>query len=226
MYILLFLLPACPTPEDPPTCEQQLEDLQAEAVAIRSCEVATDCGQVLHGTSCGCTRDWVARNDADPTSFDRLLAEMNASSCETGLGSTCDCPEAYGFACEAGECTWNYADSSAGLPDCRTEDGDPFEVAAATVAGDTLTVSVSYGGGCEAHDFALCWPDGTFMESAPVQVDLDLWHDGHDDPCDAYLSEDRALDLTPLKLAWQVAYHATSGTIVIHVNDQTVSYSF
>ena len=45
-----------------------------------------------------------------------------------------------------------------------------------SVDGDVLSVIVSYGGGCERHDFEMCWPEPSFMESEPVQVNLEIWH--------------------------------------------------
>ncbi|MCB9680989.1 MAG: hypothetical protein H6733_05905 [Alphaproteobacteria bacterium] len=88
------------------TCPQVIADFVAEADDVRACVLDTDCGQVLTGTSCGCTRDWVARVGADTTDFYRLLSQ--AGSCGYGLASTCDCPSTSGFLCDAGTCTWNY----------------------------------------------------------------------------------------------------------------------
>ena len=45
---------------------------------------------------------------------------------------------------------------------------DGYVLNAASVAGDTLTVSVSYGGGCETHAFTLVI-SASFIESSPVQ---------------------------------------------------------
>ena len=119
---------------------------------------------------------------------------------------------------------------STGLPadlsDCQAEDGDSYEVNSISLAGDELTVSVSYSGGCADHDFALCWPDQSFMESAPVQVGLELFHDGHGDPCEAYPTEERTFDLSPLKAEWQAAYGGGSGEIVIRLGGESVSYTF
>ncbi len=112
------------------------------------------------------------------------------------------------------------------LSDCRAEDGDPYELGGLSVSGDLLTATLSYGGGCAEHDVELCWPDGSFLESDPVQARLELWHDGHDDPCDAYLTETHELDLAPLRQAWGEAYGSGPGTIVIRVGDQSVDYTF
>ncbi len=114
----LGFLAACIGGEDGPkesgesggerTCEVILAEFEAETTAIRSCTSADECGQELTGTSCGCTRNWVARTDADTTTFYALIAESNALSCDLSLGSTCDCPEADGYACVDDVCTWNY----------------------------------------------------------------------------------------------------------------------
>jgi len=63
---------------------------------------------VLAGTSCGCTRNWVARTDADTSDWQVARAELQQAECGIGPISTCDCPPADGFACEQGICTWNY----------------------------------------------------------------------------------------------------------------------
>ena len=90
-------------------CEALESAFLAETAAIRSCTADAECGQVLPGTSCGCTRNWVARLDADTSTFDAIMDEANQLGCMLpGLISTCDCPPADGFACEAGVCGWNY----------------------------------------------------------------------------------------------------------------------
>ena len=80
------------------------DEVMAELAEIRSCTNDDECGLVLEGTSCGCTRDLVARLDA-PEDIFRTLSEA-APDCE--LGSTCDCPETDGFACVEGVCSWRY----------------------------------------------------------------------------------------------------------------------
>lgn len=97
----------CEAPE--PTCDELETAFVAQTAAIRSCEDDTECGQVLTGTSCGCTRNWVARTDADITEWEATRAAALDGECGIGGGiSTCDCPAADGFACDAGICTWNY----------------------------------------------------------------------------------------------------------------------
>jgi hypothetical protein len=94
--------------EEVDTCGPIVQDYQNELTEIRSCETDDQCGQVLAGTSCGCTRNLVARNDADLADLEEIRAKAEANECSLGGISTCDCPAADGFACEGGFCTWNY----------------------------------------------------------------------------------------------------------------------
>lgn len=94
--------------EPAPTCETVIAAYEAETTEIRSCTADADCGQVLSGTSCGCTRNWVARGDADISEWESLREQANALGCSIGGISTCDCPAADGFACDEGTCSWNY----------------------------------------------------------------------------------------------------------------------
>lgn len=102
---------------------------------------------------------------------------------------------------------------------------NPFSHTGTALSGDVLTVDLGYSGGCEIHDFQLCW-DAVFAESDPVQVWLTLVHDANGDACEAYITESRQFDLNPLKQAWQSSYGATSGTIIVHLGTDTLSYSF
>ena len=121
-------------------------------------------------------------------------------------------------------------DDTASIPsDLSACEADPSRVVSvgnASITGDTLSLEVSYGGGCEAHHFTLCWPDQTFMESAPVQVNLEVLDQGEPDYCDAYMTEGVSFDLTELKLRYQSSYATTNGVITVHVDGETVEYSF
>ncbi len=225
--MLPLLLLACIFVENPPpagTCEEIQADFAAESANIRSCSTDAECGKVLEQTSCGCTRDLVARVDADTHDFYALI-QAAGGECDLGLTSVCDCPQTYGFECADHVCNWDYAEGG-WLPDCHADHGDPYQVDGLAILGDTLTVTLSAGGGCETHDWVLCWPDGAFAESDPVQAHLDVWHDNHDDPCDAWISEDVPFDLAPLRNAWQAAYGGGHGSMLIWVGTRSVNYSF
>lgn len=92
-----------------PDCDAMVAAFQAETAEIRACEQDSDCGQVLTGTSCGCSRNWVAREGADIDLWDSLRDDAMDAGCELpGMISTCDCPAVDGFVCNEGVCGWNY----------------------------------------------------------------------------------------------------------------------
>lgn len=90
------------------SCEDFYPVFEAEIAEIRGCDAADQCGVEMQGTSCGCTRNWVARLDADLSDFDALVKLAQELECELPFFSTCDCPEAKGFTCTDGICNWNY----------------------------------------------------------------------------------------------------------------------
>jgi len=210
----------------PRTCEDIEADFWAEAEAIQTCDDASECGQVLTGTSCGCTRDWVARLDADTSDFYALIDEGQAEECELLLSSVCDCPPAKGFDCIEGTCTWNYVDSTPYLPVCFEADGDAYSIDGVALDGAELVVSVGYSGGCEDHDFVLCWPDQAFMESYPVQVALEVSHDAHGDACEAWIREELRFDLSPMSQAYFDSYGSKTGTMSVNVGDVRIDWTF
>lgn len=94
------------------TCSQVAGAISAELAYIQFCTRASDCGQVLLGTSCGCTRNLIARGDVSADRFYEILARGQTLDCsDLGFGTTCDCPPADGFACVQNRCTWNYTGS-------------------------------------------------------------------------------------------------------------------
>lgn len=113
------------------------------------------------------------------------------------------------------------------LGSCDASAGNTVDVVGAEIEGDLLSLTVQHGGGCEEWTYTVCWPDQMFLESDPVQVNLELLATTpQPDMCDAFITETVEQDLTPLRDHWRDAYQAESGTIVIHIEDQTVEYSF
>lgn len=112
------------------------------------------------------------------------------------------------------------------LHQCAPTDPDaPIEVSAASVEGDTLSVEVSHGGGCEEHLYGLCWePD--WAESHPVQVRLEVLHEDNDDGCEAYLTTTVTFDLTPLAEEYEDRYGTSDGTLALFVGGESVFYTF
>jgi|GEM_PF-6428109 len=107
-------------------------------------------------------------------------------------------------------------------------DGFMLETMAFALADpDVLLLYVQTGGGCEQHEWSVCW-DSTFLESLPVRVRLTVAHDANDDLCEALISDTVAVDLTMLEQAYQDAYNTEMGTISIGVADQpgSIEYTF
>jgi hypothetical protein len=93
---------------------------------------------------------------------------------------------------------------------------DPVTIHAVEVKGDSLELTVSFGGGCRIHEFSLL-ADAAWMESYPVQIAVRLSHDAKSDACEALLSRVLRFDLSPLKAAYATSYQATSGIIRLNV---------
>lgn len=102
---------------------------------------------------------------------------------------------------------------------CHSADPrDDLRVTSVEVAGDSLFVQVAHGGGCENHQYGLCYEDA-WAESYPVQVSLRVLHDANDDNCDAGLEADLSFDLTRLRQAYAESYQSDSGAIRLNLRD-------
>jgi hypothetical protein len=110
--------------------------------------------------------------------------------------------------------------------DGRQWPADPVTISNAVVRGDSLELSVSFGGGCREHTFLLL-SDAAWMESYPVQVGVKLSHDSKGDNCKALLSRVLRFDLSPLKSAYQASYQTTTGIIRLNIRGtSSVTYSW
>ena len=91
------------------TCDEVRTQYNTALFEIQVCTNDHECGTVLPGTSCGCTRDLVARigvSDAVMSRFHQYL-ERHTNDCGEGFITTCDCPKANGFACINNKCAFN-----------------------------------------------------------------------------------------------------------------------
>jgi hypothetical protein len=89
------------------SCEEVNAALEEELSSLQACSVDSDCGQILEGTSCGCTNDLVARKELDTARFRSLQGRGEELECPAKL-TDCSCPEADGFICTNGVCGWKY----------------------------------------------------------------------------------------------------------------------
>ena len=95
---------------------------------------------------------------------------------------------------------------------------DEYVLNAATITGDSLELSLSYSGGCAAHQFTLV-ASSVFLESDPVQLDVSLAHNANNDPCEAFPTETYHFDLTPIKTLYQTAYQQEAGVVILLLKD-------
>jgi hypothetical protein len=102
---------------------------------------------------------------------------------------------------------------------CRGSDPrDALRITSLEAAGDSLFVEVAHGGGCEDHEYGLCYEDA-WADSLPVQVSLRVLHDANDDGCDAGLQAELTFDLSALREAYAESYQSDSGAIQMNFSD-------
>ncbi|MDC0666247.1 hypothetical protein [Nannocystis radixulma] len=142
------------------------------------------------------------------TTFETTLATTSATSdtgattsttsADTGDTTATDSDTADTTSTTTGDTSTTGATGDTGgdaLPNCADlGEGDPFDINTAKVVGDQLVLEVGYGGGCETHDFTLCF-DGIVLDTDFIK--LAVHHDAHGDACLAFVLEERAFDLTP-----------------------------
>ena len=104
---------------------------------------------------------------------------------------------------------------------------DSFVITQLFIYEDYLDLMVQYGGGCEMHEFTLI-AEEEFMESNPVQTNLVLSHDAHNDSCEALITKPMRFNLSLLKEKWQSEYLKDSGEITMIIEGYTdpITYRF
>ena len=83
---------------------------------------------------------------------------------------------------------------------------DPFNLEDIDIAGDTITLDITYSGECKDHRFSLYMSPAVFLESYPVQANLYLRHDGNGDACEAFISESVFFNIRPIAELYKTAY--------------------
>ncbi|NOG47772.1 MAG: hypothetical protein HND50_21215 [Calditrichaeota bacterium] len=102
--------------------------------------------------------------------------------------------------------------------------GDPVQLNSVSISDDILSLSVSYSGGCEEHEFGL-FAGKAFMKSNPVQAQVILAHDGNGDSCEAWITETLNFNLSPIKKVYQNSYGA-SGSMYLRISTASDSTVF
>ena len=205
---------ACDPDPDPGECEP--------GTSVPADDGCNTCECLDDGTIGGCTEI-----DCDPDPGDcepgtTVPADDGCNTCEClDDGTIGGCTE---IACDPPD-----TDPFDGpeLSSCEPE--TPFDslvINGVSIDGDTMTVDVAYSGCGPGHPLGGCW-DGVFLESFPVQVNIDVAHDDLMEACDAFPSDSFELDLTPLRESYQAGYEET-GTIMINLDgwDEDIEFSF
>ena len=101
------------------------------------------------------------------------------------------------------------------------EDIDTGEDRTPVLEADTLSLTVSYGGGCREHDFTLvaAMIADDECDLSPVVLDVFLAHDDHDDPCEAYPTVTYDFDLTPIKEMYRDTCGEDAGAVDLRLRD-------
>ena len=133
-------------------CSSLVSEMKAELARVQRCDSPAECGQPIPGSSCGGTRDWIARKDANLAEYLSLRDRASANDCLTEGGSTCDLPATDGFVCTDHVCGWNYVDVEP-EPACKQYDagelcvrGTPSGDGELLAVGDSLQVTVRSSG--------------------------------------------------------------------------------
>ncbi len=98
---------------------------------------------------------------------------------------------------------------------------NPFDLNAIEINGDTLTLSITHGGGCKAHSYALFMTPAAFLESNPVQANLYPQHNSNGDLCKALIHKNLSFNLSPIMILYEEFYHKRD-TIIINVYEYFV----
>ena len=97
------------------------------------------------------------------------------------------------------------------LPDFQTQ---KVTLVKAEIRDDLMEITYSYGGGCRNHEFDLVC--STFKETNPVNVTVRLLHHRINDPCDQWVTEKQAFNLSPLKKRYSELYEGNCGEIIVN----------
>ena len=76
---------------------------------------------------------------------------------------------------------------------------DPFTINDAKIEDNCLQISLSFAGGCEAHEFIMTYAALPGFDKYDYNGKLTLGHNSHGDMCEAYITQTISFDLKPLQ---------------------------
>jgi hypothetical protein len=176
------------------TCTNQSVEPGSVAVCDVACQSASDCaalgaehqcesGYCRGGTPTGpgasCTEYWYLNSSFGDS-------DVKCAACPCGDRSACT---------DRGACA-----TGAPVYPCPNAGEMPLEPLTFThhrIDGELLTLDVVHSGGCEPHDYSMCYGPALTLAEPPA-IDLFVLHDAHGDSCDAAVSRTLRFDLSPL----------------------------
>jgi len=212
----------CDDLHDDAECTDSIEPGEV-AICDVACSDDADCGSLGANYSCEAGQCRGATNlTSNGSGGASSSGDSSSNGPTTGAGGadgSCELlfqkyPDGSSFNHPAGcdECTCTAGEVSCmpfedggcpvGLPvfPCTTDTpGDAVDLTSAFIQGDSLLLDVAYSGGCEMHEFGVCYEPTLGDSGTPGAVlgSLRLIHDSHDDPCEAYPSETLHFNLQP-----------------------------
>ena len=106
---------------------------------------------------------------------------------------------------------------------------EPFSLNGIEIVEDTITLNISYSGGCKNHSFSLYMSPAAFLESYPVQANLYLRHNGNSDACEAAINETISFNLQPIAELYTSLYGRYDEKVLnvfAFESDSTISASY
>lgn len=77
------------------------------------------------------------------------------------------------------------------------EISDPFVLDSVIFNCDSISITVSYSGGCKQHTFEIIWSE-TFSDTEPPQTGIIIIHNSNGDACEAYITETLTFSVSDL----------------------------
>ncbi|MDG1158390.1 MAG: hypothetical protein P8N19_02785 [Flavobacteriales bacterium] len=101
-----------------------------------------------------------------------------------------------------------------------SEESDPFTLKSHEINGDTLSLVVSYSGGCQEHSFDLIG-NGSYAKSLPPQSRLRLIHNGNNDNCRSLIEANLKFNVKELR------YPGTDVLVIfVEGSDERIMYRY
>ena len=93
--------------------------------------------------------------------------------------------------------TRSFSEYSDFVSNRSAESSDPFVLDSVIFNCDSISITVSYSGGCKKHTFEIIWSE-TFSDTEPPQTGIIIIHNSNGDACEAYITETLTFSVSDL----------------------------